>query len=313
MKLAEARALFRIGLRDPEHIPERLTLFAARRQGEPARRWAERIRSERPEASPAALAEELRTRSAGVARVDGAVAGTPFFVALVPGYIAYLQQEARMTLRVAALYGRDPDDLRTAAELLALRGVHPTAEAAEASLRAVRAAGVPPKREVRRPLRSWARSVYMLLVFGGFLSAPDNDVTKSRPRFPRLRAALGLAIGGAIWALTWIFPVSFMIAMAWGCESHTRELGRRVLAFYGGEAASAEAAIELAARREDRGHDLRQLVRTGALLLSVALPIAFIAYVDHVRQSTGVNWLGAVGALVALSLVIAVAAVASRR
>jgi len=313
MKLAEARALFKIGLRDPEHIPERITLFAAGRQGDAPRRWAERVRAERPDASPAALAEELRSRSARVARVDGAVAGTPFFVALVPGYVAYLQQEARMTLRIAALYGRDPEELRTAAELLALRGVHPTPEAAERSLRAVQAAGVPAKPDEHRPLRSWARSVYMLLVFGGFLAAPERDIEKSRPRFPRLRAAVGLAIGGAIWAATWIFPVSFMIAMAWGCESHTRQLGRRVLAFYGGEVASAEAAIELADRRQDRGHDVRTMVRTGALALSVAVPIAFVAYVDHVRQSTGVNGLAAVGALVALSLVIAITLLAGRR
>lgn len=313
MKLAEARQLFAIGLRDPEHIPERLTLFAARHQSEPSRRWAERVRSERPEASPAALAEELRSRSAGVARVNGAVAGTPFFVALVPGYVAFLQQEARMTLRIAALYGHDPGELRTAADLLALRGIHPTSEAAEQSLLAVRAAGVPPKREVRRPLRSWARSIYMLAVFGGFIGPPERDIKKSKPRFPRLRAAAGLVVGGAIWVLTWIFPVTFMIAMAWGCESHTRQLGRRVLAFYGGEAASAEAAIELADRRQDRGHDARTMLRTSALALSVAIPLGFIAYVDHVRDSTGVNWLGAAGALVALSLVIAVTAVASRR
>ncbi len=184
---------------------------------------------------------------------------------------------------------------------------------AEESLRAVREAGMPEKPAERRPLRSWARSVYMLLVFGGFLSAPDNDVEKTRPRFPRLRALLGFAVGGLIWAATWVFPVSFMIAMAWGCESHTRQLGRRVLAFYGGEAASAEGAIEIADRHQDKGHDLRTMLRTSAFALSIAIPIAFVAYVDHVRQSTGVDWLAAVGALVALSLVIAITLVASRR
>jgi hypothetical protein len=307
-----ARALARVALRDPEHVPERITLFAARRQSEAARQWAERARAARPDASPATLAEEQRVGSAKVARVDGAIAGTPFFLALVPGYVAYLQQEARMTLRIAALYGRDPADLRTAAEMLALRGVHPTPEAAERSLIAVREAGAPEKPSERRPVRSWVRSAYMLLVFGGFLSAPNRDVEQTR-RHPWLRTLAGLIVGGAIWATTWIFPVSFMIAMAWGCESHTRELGRRVIALYGGEAATAEAAIEAAERRQDQGHDLRTILRTGALALSVAIPIAFIAYVDHVKQTTGVNWLAAVGALVALSLVIALSLVASRR
>jgi hypothetical protein len=36
-------------------------------------------------------------------------------------------------------------------------------------------------------------------------------------------------------------------------------------------------------------------------------------WADHVHQSTGVNWLGALGALVAASLVIATAVVASHR
>lgn len=308
-----ARALARVALRDPEHIPERITLLAARRQGEAAREWAERARAARPDASLATLAEELRVSSAKVARVDGAVAGTPFFLALVPGYVAYLQQEARMTLRIAALYGRDPGEMRTAAEMLALRGVHPTPEAAEKALLEVRAAGLPEKPSQRRPLRSWVRSAYMLLIFGGFLSAPQRDVERESHRYPRLRTLAGLTVGAAIWAATWIFPVSFMIAMAWGCESHTRQLGRRVLAFYGGEAATAAAAIEAADRRQDEGHDLRAILRTGALAISVAVPIAFIAYVDHVRQSTGVNWLGAAGALVALSLVLAISLVASRR
>ena len=101
--------------------------------------------------------------------------------------------------------------------------------------------------------------------------------------------------------------------MAWGCETHTRTLGRRVMAFYDGDAATPQAAIAAANRREDRGHDKRQILRTIALFLSVAIPIGFVAYADHVRQSTGVNWVAALGALVALSLVIATVVVATRR
>jgi hypothetical protein len=50
-----------------------------------------------------------------------------------------------------------------------------------------------------------------------------------------------------------------------------------------------------------------------ALVVSVALPIAFVAYANTVRQSVGLSWLGAIGALVALSLVIATAVAGSRR
>ena len=46
------------------------------------------------------------------------------------------------------------------------------------------------------------------------------------------------------------------------------------------------------------------------LFLVVAL--TFVAYADHVKQSTGINWLGALGALVAVSIVIATTVIARR-
>ena len=76
------------------------------------------------------IAEELRIQTAQVARIDGAVAGTPFLIALVPGYLAYLWQEGVMERRIAALYGFDPRDVETSAKILVLRGVHPTLDAA---------------------------------------------------------------------------------------------------------------------------------------------------------------------------------------
>src|ERR1700704_1240278 len=126
------RELVRIVYRDPEHVAERLTLYATDRYGDGSREWAQSARSSRPDTPRAVIAEELRTHSAQVARIDGAISGTPFFIALVPGYLTYLLQETRMTLRIAALYDRDSTSLRTAAEGLALRGVHSSVESAEA-------------------------------------------------------------------------------------------------------------------------------------------------------------------------------------
>jgi len=311
--MSGTRALLSIAYRDPEHVAERLTLYSVQRLGDPSRGWAERTLQARPDTPRATLAEELRTDAAKVARVDGAVAGTPFFIALVPGYMAYLWQEARMGLRIAALYGRDPTALRTAAEMLALRGVHPTPEAAESALIAVRDGPPPAKASKRRPLRLWIHSAYLLLVFGGFMSAPDNDAEKPEGGKSRLRAVGGVAIGVGIWLTTWVLPVTFMIAMAWGCETHTRQLGRGMVAFYDGEAETTDEAIAVADQHEDKGHDKRAILRAGALVLSVAIPIVFVAYVDHERQSTGISWLGALGALVALSLVVAVTIAANRR
>ncbi len=310
--LIGSRDLVRLIYRDPEHVAERIALYATRMLGEPSKEWAEEIRSERPESAALSIAEDLRRQSASVARIDGAIAGTPFFVALVPGYVGYLWQEARMTLRLAALYGRDTTSLRTCAELLALRGVHPTADAAEQALLAVQDKPLPEKPPRRRPVRLWVQSIYTLLVFGSFL--PPRSNTKREGWREWLKTIVGLLAAGALWAITWIFPVTFMIAMAWGCESNTRRLWRRTLTHYSGEAPAeqgARATIASLRTRERPGG--REALRALLLALSVVVPIGFIAYVDHVRNTTGVNWLGAVGALVALSLVIATAVAASRR
>jgi hypothetical protein len=96
-----SRELVRIVYRDPEHVAERLTLYATDRRGDESRKWADSARAARPEADVAVLAEDLRIQSAQIALIDGAISGTPFFLALVPGYLMYLLQETRMTLRTA--------------------------------------------------------------------------------------------------------------------------------------------------------------------------------------------------------------------
>jgi hypothetical protein len=305
------RQLGRIAWRDPEHVAERLTLYSARNLGEPSLEWAANVREARPEESRAVIAEELRTQTAQVARIDGAVSGTPFLIALIPGYLSYLREEGRMVLRTAALYGRDPRELQTSAETLVLRGVHPTVEVAREALENVRDVPLPDKPTERRSLRTWVRSITILLIFGGFLSAPSDEREESA--HPWLKATFGFAIGAAIWVTTWVLPATFMIAMAWGCETHARQLGRRALLFYDGDADSAQAAIAAAKAEKDRGHDKRDLLRSALLVLSIAVPIGFVAYADHVHHSTGINWVGALGALVAVSLVITASVLANRR
>jgi hypothetical protein len=155
-------------------------------------------------------------------------------------------------------------------------------------------------------------SGYRLLVFGGFMS-PSTAEQPKRRALDWIRTVLSFVVGAVIWVMTWVVPFTFMIMMAWGCESHSRELGRRTLVYYDGEAAGVTAAVALAKRRRDRGHDTRATLRAVALFLSVAVPLGFIAYVNHVRNTIGFNWLAAVGALVAVSLVIATAVISSRR
>jgi hypothetical protein len=295
------RELLRIVYRDPEHICERMTLFASRRLAEPSREWAQQARATDPHADVREIADGLGAQSARVARIEGAVAGTPFYVALVPGYINYLWQEVRMTLRLAALHGHDPSTRRTAAEALWLRGVYRSVEAAEEGLLAIQAQPLPPRPTARRPLRTWIRSVRRVLVFGGFLSPPSG--IPHHGVLSWLRDALGVLIGVAGWVITWIFPATFMIAMAWGCHTHARRLFRTALEYYSGEATPAKSARELAAglRHQTR----RQAAQGAALSVSILLPIGFLVYATHVEKSAGLNIITAPGVLVAISLVIA--------
>jgi hypothetical protein len=309
--LSEGWHLAVVAYRDPEHVAERIALHSTQSLGEPSLEWGQRVREEREGVPRAVIAEQLRTDSAKVAAVDGAVAGTPFLIALIPGYLLYLRQEARMLLRTAALYDRDPRDLETAAEMLALRGVHPSVDAARSALLPVRDTPLPEKPTARRPWRTWVRSIYVLLIYGGFLSAPSDKSQEGA--HPWVKTAIGAVFGLTVWVITWVFPLSFMIAMAWGCDSSARDLGRRALIFYDSEPDSAQAAIAAAKQQRDAGHNKRQILRTTLLILSIAIPIAFIGFVDHERQSTGITPLTAVGGLVALSLVIATAVIATRR
>jgi hypothetical protein len=65
------------------------------RYAEGARRWAEKAQAAKPSPSPAVLADDERRDLISAATIDGAIAGTPFLIALVPAYAAFLDEEAR--------------------------------------------------------------------------------------------------------------------------------------------------------------------------------------------------------------------------
>ena len=75
----------------------------------------------------------------------------------------------------------------------------------------------------------------------------------------------------------------------------------------------AQAAIDAAKHTKEPGHHRRVILRTTLLILSVVIPLGFIAWADHQRQSNGINGLSAAGAFVALSLVIGTGVAATRR
>ena len=274
--------------------------------------WARRARDAAPESSPAGLADDQRRRTISTARIDGAVAGTPFFIALVPAYIAFLRQEVRFHLRVAALYGHDPADPRIAADFLVLRGVHKDPAQALAELEVVHAAPLPPAGE-RTPLRSWYEATVRILINAGFLSAPEEDEeTRQLTLWEKTMRAVRFVVAGLIWALTWILPVTFMIMMSWACESDARRFGQRVTARYADEGDDIAIAIDTADRKAG-GNRALTVARAALVVLSLAIPLAFIvATVAGGKGPLGVNVPEAVGAVIALALVIGVSIAALR-
>ena len=127
---------------DPAHAPQYLALAAVERWGEQARRYAEQVRREYPDATSQQLAQMVKSRHALLARMEGAAAGVPTSfapgpgtaLALLPdlGALAWLQ--SRMVVHIAAVYGHDTTDREMAAELLVLQGLYNTTDAARVAL-----------------------------------------------------------------------------------------------------------------------------------------------------------------------------------
>jgi hypothetical protein len=215
-RLSDSAELLRELRRDPQHLPELILLDTQRRLAPGALRWAQRAAANRPES-----ARTARRQARTAARVDGAIAGTPFLIALVPAYVASLREQARLALRYAALSDRDPAARTTVAEILVLRGVHSDLET---SLRELNAADAGRKVETQPGLKNKLISVYRLvlkvLVFAAFTDPPSG------PPKSTARKAITFTVACGIWIFTSLVPISFMALMAWSCESATRRIAQ---------------------------------------------------------------------------------------
>ena len=304
-------ALVRLALYDPVHLPERLTIYTVDKHADGARSWAQRAHEAEPDTPPAVLADAQRRHTVSTARVDGAVAGTPFLIALVPAYIAFLRQEMRFHLRVAALYGKDPADPQVAADFLVLRGVHKTSAQALAELEVVRANPLPPQRK-HTPLKSWYQAVVSVLILAGFMTAPEENGPTHLTVGQKVLRAVRFVVAAGIWVLTWVVPVTFMIVMSWTCESDARRFGQRVMTLYADDGADINRAMARADRRAG-GNKAVTVARGALVVLSVALPLALIA--STVLAGTGplgIHLPQAAGVLAGLALVIGVSVAAIR-
>jgi hypothetical protein len=294
-----ARKLIRAVLRDPYHFPERLVLIAHEQLADPCIAWATRAHARDPQATPTELAAELRTAAVGFARTNGALAGTPFLTALVPAYMSVLWEQARMTMKIAALNGRDPREPLCAAEILYLRGIYTTPEAAAGALARLDAEPATAESSIIAKLRSWVQLIYLVLVLAGILWAPDHQMREQSDR-SRRAWLVSNAFAGLWLLITWVIPITCMVDMAHSCASDTRTLAMRAIDYYAiASAAGEHAGAPESARKRRRAGGHRLL-----LLVSLAIPLGLItlAVLDPVHHAHLVAISGFLGLAVVLAL-----------
>lgn len=195
---------------DPQYAPEHLALEAVRRLGPEAQRWAEQVRTARPDLDADAVAQLAAKRFINYARLSGAVsgaAGLPGAVVDV-GVLAWTQ--ARMVLHMAAAYGTDPTTPDRATDLLVLQRVHKVAETARVAL------GVAAGRERASRLFAPAGGAPLtgVMVKLGVKLAQMAGVRAAKKVFAKMIPGAGMVLG------------------TWANSAATKDLARRTRELY---------------------------------------------------------------------------------
>jgi hypothetical protein len=296
-------ALLRLVRAHPERLPEYMVLFATRQQAPSVREWAERHPVDLSSPEHDRLLREMRHDLLAFSRINGALSGTPFFIALVPAYVSVLREQARTALRIGALHGRDPGAPRRPAEILVFFDVYPDVQVAEARLERIRLPSAADESSGLRQvggLRAWLEVVTQVLILAGFIE-PSPDKTKPKRTTRAIRTVLALSL----WALTWIVPITFMLFMAYACEGRTRRVFDRALRYYG----DVEADRDEWKRSSSQWRRERPL-RAFLLGVTLLIPLGLAGYVAQTESS---GWIKALGGLLALTTAMLLAGYVRRR
>ncbi len=196
----------------PDRAPELIAAAAAERFAGPATRWVEIAG---PGHSPKSLARTAYGKHIRLARLEGFALGFGGVVTSAANLAGLAWIEARMVFYIAAAYGYDPRHPMRPAELLALWEVY----------------GSPA--EARAALDGLGKPMAQALV--------EKHLTKSGER--RLGERLVRFVGKRVAkrAAGRLIPVLGAPISAVQNGGSTKELGRRALAYYGGEGAQGPA------------------------------------------------------------------------
>ena len=190
----------------PDRAPELIALAAAERFGPAAERWVQVAGGGQ---TPEKLARIAYKKHVRMARVEGAALGLGGAVTAAADIVALLWIQSRMVFYIAAAYGYDPNHPMRPAELLVLQEVYPTAHEARQALDGT--GKRLPHALAQRALRGGGGSPGL-----GRRLAQYAGERIARRYGGRLVPLIGAPIGAVQNAAA------------------TRELGRKVLAYYGG-------------------------------------------------------------------------------
>ena len=116
---------------EPDRAPEAIARAAAERFGPAAAAW---VQVAGPGHTPQSLARTAYRKHVRLARLEGAALGVGGALTAAPDFVALLWIQSRMVFYIAAAHGFDPRHPMRPAELLALQGVYPTAAEARHAL-----------------------------------------------------------------------------------------------------------------------------------------------------------------------------------
>ncbi len=118
-------------LAEPDRAPEHIALAAAERFGPGAAEW---VRVAGPGNTPDELARIAYSKHVRLARLEGGALGVGGIVTAAPDLVALIWIQSRMVFYIAAAHGYDPTHPMRPAELLALLDLYPTPAEARAAL-----------------------------------------------------------------------------------------------------------------------------------------------------------------------------------
>jgi hypothetical protein len=193
---------------EPDRAPEYIALAAAERFAPAAEEW---VRIAGPGNTPDQLARVAYLKHVRLSRLEGAALGIGGAITAGPDLVALLWIQSRMVFYIAAAYGFDPRHPMRPAELLTLQGVYPTAA------------------EAREALDGVGKRMAQALAERALSSGRNERIHARLAKYAAKRLARRYA--GRLVPLLGAPLGAIQNAGA------TKELGRRALAYYGGDQA----------------------------------------------------------------------------